>query len=60
MELLETILGREGVARIVLAVSLAVQGGRGKKPRNTREIPVSDRLRPLSSFSAPVAFSLRA
>jgi hypothetical protein len=45
------------MARIVLAVSLAVQGRRGKNPRNTREIPVSRRFRPLSSFSMLAAFS---
>jgi hypothetical protein len=47
------------MAGIVLAGSLAVQGSRGKNPRNTREIPVSRRFRPLSSFSALAAFSPR-
>jgi hypothetical protein len=57
MELLETIFATRRMARIVLAGSLAVQGSRGKNPRNTREIPVSRRFRPLSSFSLLAAFS---
>jgi hypothetical protein len=47
------------MAGIVLAGRLAVQGSRGKNLRNPREIPVSGRFRPLSSFSVLAAFSPR-